>query len=420
MGRNPAWLSPKQVETLEWIRNGCLSSGAEVDVGRRIVARSLHRRGLVIVKGSGASWTAVMTKAGLAWQEAHPGPIANDTAADDLIQRVQAANGRLELPGGLEVEAAYKELVRVSNQSPDRPKGWRLALHNAGHWGEPRHEVILVRCFEDLVELTPVPVPHRVARYHPTVRAFLSEKRWRGDSKAHLDRAAHILQAIVDEATRRGLRMSSPEQAKVDASRRDAPAPDRACLVVRTSAGYYAVRIREQSASPGRLELIVDGPGTSYNGDRFRDTKTISVDDRPPRLFQALEIHRQQYELREQEREREAAERRQRWEAAMAEARVRYDEQLRWEAFERRSDDWHAANRHLAFLAIARETLDRYQGQARTEIAAQLDFAERRLHQLDPTGNLELILPTVPDPKPADLKEYLDGWSPYGPESSAW
>jgi len=124
--------------------------------------------------------------------------------------------------------------------------------------------------------------------------------------------------------------------------------------------------------------------------------------------------------LREQERDREAAERRQRWEAAMAEARVCYDEQLRWEAFERRSDDWHAANRHRAFLAIARETLDRYQGQAHTEIAAQLDFAERRLHQLDPTGNLELILPTIPDPKPADLKEYLDGWSPYGPESSAW
>lgn len=42
MGRNAGWLSAKQIDVLDWIQDGCPSSGAEVDVGRRIVARSLH------------------------------------------------------------------------------------------------------------------------------------------------------------------------------------------------------------------------------------------------------------------------------------------------------------------------------------------------------------------------------------------
>lgn len=70
MGRNPKWLSAKQIEVLEWIKEGTPSNSPEIDYGRRITARALHRRGLVIIKGSGASWTASITKAGLAWQEA--------------------------------------------------------------------------------------------------------------------------------------------------------------------------------------------------------------------------------------------------------------------------------------------------------------------------------------------------------------
>lgn len=446
MGRNAEWLSEKQVEILEWIKDGCPSSGLEDDSGRRITARALQRRGLITVKGHGASWAASITKAGLAWQASHPEAKLGDAQVDELIQRVLAADGRLELPEGRDVETTHKELVRMSDHSPSRPTGWRLELRTTGRWDDPRHEVALVRHFEDLVEALPVPVPGHVARYHPTVKAFLADRDWQSVSKEHLDRAAHILQAIVDEATRRGIVVVSAEQAKSGADRYQARALDRCRLALRSPAGVYGVRIQEVSGpadekvdprrryqrrtraawldarysefvSTGTLELIVDGPGTKYDGDRYRDAKTISVEDKLPRVFRAIEVHRLQAEWRDQEREREAAERRRRWETAMAEARDRYVEQVRWDRFVQRSRDWRAVTRHREFLAVAKSAVDGYQGPARDDLLAHLDFAERRLDDIDPIGHVELILPEVPEPKPDDLKPYLGGWSPHGPES---
>lgn len=369
---------------------------------------------------------------------------------DELIQRVLAADGRLELPEGRDVETTHKELVRMSDHSPARPTGWRLEMRSTGPWSDRRQEVVLVRHFDELVEALPVPVPGHVARYHQTVQAFLADHDWQSVSKAHLDRAAHILQAIVDEAARRGLGVLSAEQAKgVAAARYDARAFGRCRLALRAPAGVYGIRIQEVSApsdkrveprhsgqrriraawrdarysefvSTGTLELIVYGPGTKYDGDRYRDAKTISVEDKLPRVFRAIEVHRLQAEWRDQEREREAAERRRRWEAAMAEARDRYFEQVRWDTFVQRSRDWRAVTRHREFLAAARSAVDGYQGPARDDLLAHLDSAERRLDDIDPIGHVELILPEVPEPKPDDLKPYLDGWSPNGPESPGW
>ncbi len=271
-----------------------------------------------------------------------------------------------------------------------------------------------------LVEAVPVPVPRHVTRYHPTIRAFLSEKKSHEVSKAYLDRAAHILQAIADEAPRRGLTVLSAEQARSVVDRHQYQTIGGCRLALRSSERVYAIRIKELSTSPGNLELVVYGPGASFDGDRYRDTKTISVEDRLPQLFRALEIYRLRAELRVHEREREAAERRRRWEAAMAEARVRHDERAHWDAFEQCSSDWHALNRHREFLAAARDALVSYQGEERDAIVAHLDSAERRLDQLDPIGNPKRILPEIPDPKPDDLKPYLHGWSPYGPDSSVW
>ncbi len=58
--------------------------------------------------------------------------------------------------------------------------------------------------------------------------------------------------------------------------------------------------------------------------------------------------------------------------------------------------------------------------RAATELVAHLDFAERRLDAADPLGNPDLLLPRVQAPKPDDLKPYLDGWSPHGPDEGRW
>ena len=99
----------------------------------------------------------------------------------------------------------------------------------------------------------------------------------------------------------------------------------------------------------------------------------------------------------------------------MAEARRRYDEQARWDEFQRQSRDWHAITRHREFLAAVRQAVGSYRASQCDELVAHLEFAERRLDDSDPIKHLELLLPEVPDPKPDDLKPFLGGLSPHGP-----
>lgn len=216
MGTNAASLTEKQVAVLKWIKDGCSSSDVEDDYGRRITARALHRRGLVVIKGRGASWTASISKVGRAWLDAQPKAApADDAQVDNLIQRVLAADGALEIDGSDNGKLAHDELVRMSDHSPNRPRGWRLKVHNAGSYVSPRYEVVLVRHFEDLVDPMPVPVPGRVTQYHPAVKAYLADTDSQLVSKEYLGRAARILQAIADEAPRRGLSVLTAQQAAI-------------------------------------------------------------------------------------------------------------------------------------------------------------------------------------------------------------
>jgi hypothetical protein len=67
-----------------------------------------------------------------------------------------------------------------------------------------------------------------------------------------------------------------------------------------------------------------------------------------------------------------------------------------------------------------RAALDAYDGPEREELVAHVDFVQRRLDERDPTLRPTLLLPVVPEPRPDDLKPFLDGWSPHGPESRRW
>lgn len=451
MGRNPAALNEKQIAVLEWIKDSCGGLDEGADFSRRITARALHRRGLVVVKGRGDSWAASITRAGRAWLEKHPTTATEGGGgSDDLVRSVLAAGGRLEVGRDEAAKAAHEELVRLSHYAPNRPKGWRLEVKNAGTWNSPLYVVVLVRYFEDLVEELPVPAPVRVARYHPAVKAYLDDRDRQMVSKEHLVRAARILQAIADEAPKRGVEVVRPGRTGlpplvVDTYRERQA--DQGHLTLRTTAGQYGIRIRELSGpggkpqqrhywgqrsnrarwledrdtefvSTGVLELIVEGPGMAHNGYRPKDTSTITLEERLPRIFRKFEIHRLEAEFREQERARKAAERRRRWEAAMEEARARYDEDARWEAFAERSREWHDVRRHREFLAAAREAAALLESKARDELVAHLDFAERALDGRDPLADLGRLLPKVRTPKPDDLKPYLESWSPHGPEAS--
>ena len=445
MGRNPASLNAKQVGVLEWIRDGCQGE-VDDEYGRRITARALHRRRLVTVRGHGAAWTASITKAGWAWLETHATTTGRQRATanlDDLIRRVVDAGGRLFVGDTYEVKVAHEILVRASHHSSTRPKGWRLELKSAGSWNEPRYEVVLVRHFDDLVEAVPVPVPTGVARSHPAVKAFLADRGRHAVTKEQLSRAARILHALAAEAPRRGIEALTPKLVPAGHDRYRAREVERAHLVLCAAGGIYSIRVREvvsqieapldptpsrrgqvawpvarsvKVVSTGVLEVILEGAGMGYSGDRFRDSKTITVEEKLPRIFRAIEIERLRGEWRGQERERAAAERRDRWEIAMAEARVKYEEQTKWNAFVARSNEWEAILRHRRFLTAARAATAAVSGVS-DDIDAFLASAELLLDRHDPILHPELILPNVKPPMPDDLRPFLDGWSPHGPDA---
>ena len=96
------------------------------------------------------------------------------------------------------------------------------------------------------------------------------------------------------------------------------------------------------------------------------------------------------------------------------------DEQARWEAFAESSSEWRAIQRPREFLAAAREAAGALDGPHGDRLAAHFEFAERRLDEADPLVTPELLLPRVREPKPDDLRPYLEGWSPHGPDEGRW
>ena len=69
-------------------------------------------------------------------------------------------------------------------------------------------------------------------------------------------------------------------------------------------------------------------------------------------------------------------------------------------------------------MAATRRVVADLGQSAWAELKAHLEFVDRRLAALDPLANPARLIPEVPEPKPDDLKPYLRGWSPHGPEES--
>ena len=98
-------------------------------------------------------------------------------------------------------------------------------------------------------------------------------------------------------------------------------------------------------------------------------------------------------------------------------SRHKFDGEARYGRFRELSDRWETVNRRRAFLSAARERLHTYEGDDRAAIEAQHDFAERQLEERDPLREISELVVSIPELKPDDLKPYLGGWSPYGPEA---
>ncbi len=65
----------------------------------------------------------------------------------------------------------------MSLQAPARPKGKKLQIISTGPWGHGPKAIVFTEQFDDYVGARPVPVPERIAKYHPAVKAFFGRQR---------------------------------------------------------------------------------------------------------------------------------------------------------------------------------------------------------------------------------------------------
>ncbi|MDX2375629.1 hypothetical protein M4I32_02305 [Microbacterium sp. LRZ72] len=447
MAKNPQQLNQKQLDVLRWIRDGCPDGVYTEGWEHRIVARALERRGLSSISGQGPSWRASMTAAGRQWLEAPPvaDVIPDDTEGAAFIDRVLAADGKLVIEDPHESDLKpYERLIRLSLKSSRRPHGKQLALRREGGWTSRRWIICFENYAPDYVESRPVAVPERVGKYHPVARAYLDDVSWQYVSKEHVSRAARVLHALASEAERRGVKIQLPAQVAANKDRHKRH-PMKGHLWFVTSDGDYSVEIREipgtggakrdysysppkgtptwiwrrntEFVSTGRLELILDGRRTPYQGQHFRDAKATRVEDKLGDVFAALERYEIEAGWAEERRVREGAERRRRWEAALENAKREFAWQARWDHFSRMVAQQDDLKRRRVFLDAAVAAAETLAGEEHTAVLTYLDEMHRAVDKIDPLAEPKLIVPEVPTPTEAELAPLMKGWSPYGPSA---
>lgn len=443
-------LTSQQRSVLEWIQDGrpdgVYTSGYE----HRIVAKGLERRGFVKISGRGKTWTAKIRPAGKerlsesAPEEPDPVDLSE---AGELLRQVTDAGGELHVAE--DDPRDFKDLIEQSLKSSLQPHGKKLV--HLGGYGRP-WAVVLVDHIDELVEAAPVPVLERVGRYHPSVKRFKERRDIQRVSQEHVQRAALILQSIANEAQRRGIEVVTHDAAKKDRRLYVSDKEWGAHLLLKIADDAYTVQIRETSGKggqklpahdwralqklpgwmrkrgyefipTGRLDLVVDGRFTGYQGTHYRDNKRQKIEERLPEVFRQFEIYRRQAEqvvwIRAKEEAREEEQRARN----RAKAREEYLEVKRWEHFRGKSQHWQKLRQHREFLDLARHAAQDLDEEAQADVLKMLDEAEAHMNEMDPLRHPEQLRPAIPEPTGEDLRPYLprepifSWWKPEAPGS---
>ncbi|MEV7864245.1 hypothetical protein AB0O86_37210, partial [Streptomyces hirsutus] len=97
------------------------------------------------------------------------------------------------------------------------------------------------------------------------------------------------------------------------------------------------------------------------------------------------------------------------------ELREQYAEDYRVKQLESQEAAWRRASRLGEYLEAARAQLTTLSpGLERTQAEEWVEWAEGHVARIHLMAQ-PLRLPDIPEPRPDDLKPFLCGWSPYGP-----
>lgn len=444
-------LTQRQVDVLRWIGDGC-PDGVMVEAGRpeRITAGALRNRGLVTTTGRGPTWWGFITEAGVEYLTRVDGPnppIPREPGrggTQNLIDEVVAAGGTLSVParrwGAPPGTPDYERRVANAERRGVLPAGKRLVVTRSP--GE-LHIQLRDAAAGTPTAASPVPVAERVGRYHQVVMEFRGQEESHHISRAEFSRACRIAHALVVEAERRGYGVGVSTGSGTIHRRRSRSGESGGDLVITIGGVAVTLRISEkgvavpssrptndrwdlpgyaparrsfanEEGATGLLLIAILAPSTRSNRQAsWGDGKKQRLEDCLPAVLMEAETRsadeRERIRLAQEEAERA----RQAWEEAMERARALHAESHRAVVLVEQVEGWQQATAIRAYCDAIQQAHPG-PGPAAEWIAWARLHADR-IDPLDPAPTL----PGLPAQVTAeDLRPFLGGWSPYGPDRS--
>ncbi|MFC6064388.1 hypothetical protein [Streptomyces ochraceiscleroticus] len=436
----PKRLNDRQLALLRRICHGP-DPITSADSALAVTVYALRNRGLVTTPRTNGHWTARPTAAGtqyLAQQDNPPTrPTPKNTRAgsstasptdeaQDLLTRLQTAGGVLHIPDPPDAERArIRRALHAAKTRHLIPEGHRLQ-----HTGRNTGDLI--------IKLLPGPHPTQTAPrpqplpvdldlptedLHPAVR----------DATVQVcpdcqHRARRLLHALAHAAQRKGHtpRPARDTDACLEITVYDSTFPlhfieGTSEHLDPDSVQYSWQRVTTRVTRPShKLDLLLPSPPWGHRGGRYRwgDRQRWCLEDKLHQVLDEIEQRARADHNQRLEQQRKKEETRRRWEQVMEQARLELFHDRRIKALREQAEAWHEANRIRAYC----DALDRHvttaaadtqhEQQPVTEWSA---WARRYADDIDPL--LDHPGPPQEDNNdPEELRPYLQGWSPHGPE----
>lgn len=424
---------------------------------------ALRNRGLVVTPRRDGGWCAEITDAGRFYLEhGHhpdrpdpgteaartPRPVGRPTtqapSARELIEQVQKAGGtlRVENPDD-ETRAAYRRAIHAAKRNGLVPDTLQLR-----HTGRTSGDLIVQLSGDSPEEETEwnrirLSTRDRVCGSSDLIAMLESDPALLQVSDEARPRALNLVRDLAGHAERRGhrlvlskkrrprglfLQVGDDRRIGVTISEETEERPRELSAAERRKRGVYAwqrVTPEYETVFTGRLKIQL---ALSRHADKheWSDGKA-RVESKLGEIVKAVErcVERDERERLEQQRQyeeyraqqaREEAEKKARWEAAMAKARELAVEEHRGTSLAAALDSWSRAH-EIRIFCEALETAATEAGdpERADELRRWITWALGIADRLDPTKNPSLLNGFEFEPTADDLRPHLDDWSPKGP-----
>lgn len=469
-------LNAVQLEVLSWVKDGC-PEDVYSDWSHRVSARALHNRGLIEVRGRGASWAAEATDEGHYYLEHGSYPDdAPDATADAPRQaptteapnsnesppsqgspprRAGKSSSRAKQPNKTEQfmlalnaaeehrlvverseEASYRRLITLAKHRGLIPDGMQITLSS------PSRDQLAVM-LEPLPEwqtrvLDTISVPGRLL--NPSdVTIALSESDSFQVTGSPRKRALRLTEALTVAARERDMSVRAilNQPRNPNYTYRDSPRRDEMEFSIEGDSFRLwftqetlkepheptqreIARVRRGFLFPDyddvpaeQLGLVLNGEGGTFWAGSWHDAEGHALEEDLAQILEEIRL-RHERQIENREAEQERAlARREQEKKDRAVAKEKYRAQFVVDAMKSQAEKWEEANRLRRYAAAIREAAALFEGQQQEDALEWAAQVGTEASRIDPLPSAAKP-PEIPEPSHSDLSPFLKSRSTYG------